>query len=152
MFLVFRLYVSTGRAIALSPMLAGKCRRGCFLHFHSCSSFIPIPLFILFYYLFYLFSSFLWEMTQNDPQVLTCRLTPTQSSKSFSLLLMCWKLLDERQTVYTLIRCSRMLYLINVCIIYSGLSVSIVVPLSISTKTTSGLDTFPLKFYPCHAE
>ena len=31
------------------------------------------------YYLFYLFSPFLWETTQNDPQGLTCRQTPTQS-------------------------------------------------------------------------
>ena len=43
-----------------------------FLHFHSFSSFSPVPLFHL-YYLFYLSSSFLWEMTQNDPQGLTCR-------------------------------------------------------------------------------
>ena len=50
-----------------------------FLHFHSCSSFFPVPLFHLFYYLFYLFSPFLWEMAQNDPQGLTCHLTPTQS-------------------------------------------------------------------------
>ena len=26
-----------------------------------------------FYYLFYLFSPFLWETTQNDPQGLMCR-------------------------------------------------------------------------------
>ena len=39
-----------------------------FLHFHSCFSFFPVPLFHLFYSLFYLFSPFLWEMTQNDPQ------------------------------------------------------------------------------------
>ena len=44
-----------------------------FLHFHSCSSFFPVPLFHLHYYLFYLFSTFLWEMTQNDPQGLTFR-------------------------------------------------------------------------------
>ena len=43
-----------------------------FLHFHSCSSSFSIPLFHLFYYLFYLFSPFLWETTQNDPQGLTC--------------------------------------------------------------------------------
>ena len=41
-----------------------------FLHFHSFSSFYPVPLFHL---LFYLFSPFLWVMTQNDPQGLTCR-------------------------------------------------------------------------------
>ena len=50
-----------------------------FLHFHSCSSFFPVPLFHLLYSLFYLFSPFLWETTQNDPQGLTCRQTPTQS-------------------------------------------------------------------------
>ena len=44
-----------------------------FLHFHSCSSFFPVPLFHLLYSLFYLFSPFLWETTQNDPQGLTCR-------------------------------------------------------------------------------
>ena len=44
-----------------------------FLPFRSCSSFFPVPLFHLFYYLFYLFSPFLWETTQNDPQGLTCR-------------------------------------------------------------------------------
>ena len=59
-------------------LLAGKGREGMFLfllflHFHSCSSFFPDPLFHLLYYLFYIFSPFLWEMTQNDPQGLTCR-------------------------------------------------------------------------------
>ena len=42
-----------------------------FLHCHSCSSFFPVPLFHLLYY--YLFSPFLWETTQNDPQGLMCR-------------------------------------------------------------------------------
>ena len=60
-------------------LVAGKCRRGMFLfllflHFHSCSSFFPVPLFQLFYYLFYLFFSLsLGDDTQNDPQGLTCR-------------------------------------------------------------------------------
>ena len=45
-------------------LVAGKGRGGMFLfllflHFHSCSSFFPVP--------------FLWETTQNDPQGLTCR-------------------------------------------------------------------------------
>ena len=58
-------------------LVAGKGRGGMFLffpflHFHSCSSFFPVPLFHLFYYLFCLFSPFLWETTQNDPQGLTC--------------------------------------------------------------------------------
>ena len=44
-----------------------------FLHFHFCSSFFPVLLFHLFNYLFYLFSSFLWETTQNYPQGFTCR-------------------------------------------------------------------------------
>ena len=52
----------------------GKGRGGMFLFllflpFHSCSSFFPVPLF----HLFYLFSPFLWEMTKNDRQGLTCR-------------------------------------------------------------------------------
>ena len=59
-------------------LVVGKDRGGLFLfllflHFHSCSSFFPVPLFYLFYCLFYLFSPFLWETTQNDPQGLTCR-------------------------------------------------------------------------------
>ena len=56
-------------------LVAGKSREVMFLfllflHFHSCSSFFPVPLFHLLYYLF---SPFLWEMKQNDPQELTCR-------------------------------------------------------------------------------
>ena len=39
-----------------------------FLHFRSFSSFSAVPFFHLLYYLFYLSSSFLWEMTQNDPK------------------------------------------------------------------------------------
>ena len=59
-------------------LVVGKGRGGMFLfllflHFHSCSSFFPVPLFHLLYSLFYLFSPFLWEMTQNDPKGLTCR-------------------------------------------------------------------------------
>ena len=59
-------------------LVVGKGRGGVFLfllflHFHSCSSFFPVPLFHLLYSLFYLFSPFLWETTQNDPQGLTCR-------------------------------------------------------------------------------
>ena len=59
-------------------LVAGKGRGGMFLfllflHFHSCSYFFSNRLFHLLYYLFYLFSPFLWETTQNDPQGLTCR-------------------------------------------------------------------------------
>ena len=63
-------------------LLAGKSRGGMlfflllfllFLHFHSCSFFFPVPLFHLFYYLYYLVSPFLWKTTQNGPQELTCR-------------------------------------------------------------------------------
>ena len=59
-------------------LVVGKSRGGMFLfllflHFHSCSSFFPVPLFHLLYSLFYLFSPFLWETTQNDSQGLTCR-------------------------------------------------------------------------------
>ena len=59
-------------------LVVGKGRGGMFLfllflHFHSCTSFFPVPLFHLLYSLFYLFSPFLWETTQNDPQGLTCR-------------------------------------------------------------------------------
>ena len=57
-------------------LVAGKGRGGMFLfllflHYHSYSSFFPVPLFHLLYYLFYIFSPFLWETTQNDPQGLT---------------------------------------------------------------------------------
>ena len=59
-------------------LVVGKGRGGMFLfllflHFYSCSSFFPVPHFHLLYSLFYLFSPFLWETTQNDPQGLTCR-------------------------------------------------------------------------------
>ena len=59
-------------------LVVGKGRGGMFLfllflHFRSCFSFFPVPLFHLLYSLFYLFSPFLWETTQNDPQGLTCR-------------------------------------------------------------------------------
>ena len=65
----------------LAILVVGKGRGGMFLfllflhflHFHSCSSFFPVPLFYLLYSLFYLFSPFLWETTQNDPRGLTCR-------------------------------------------------------------------------------
>ena len=45
-------------------LVEGKGRGGMFffllfLHFHSCSSFFPVPLLHLLYYLFYLFSLFL---------------------------------------------------------------------------------------------
>ena len=68
----------------LAKLVAGKGRGECFLFllslpFHSCSSFFPVLLFHLLYFLFCLFSPFLWETTQNDPQGLTCHLTPTQS-------------------------------------------------------------------------
>ena len=61
-------------------LVAGKVRGGflLFLHFLSCSSFFSVPLLHLHYYPF-ISSSFLWEMTQNDPQRLTCCQTPTQS-------------------------------------------------------------------------
>ena len=55
-------------------LAAGRGRGGMllfllFFHFLSFPSFFPIPLFHL---LFYLFSPFLWEKTQNDTQGLTC--------------------------------------------------------------------------------
>ena len=72
-------------------LVAGKGRGGMFLfllflHFHSCSYFFPNRLFHFLYYLFYLFSPFLWETTQNDPQGLTCRSTPTQSINHMAFL------------------------------------------------------------------
>ena len=57
-------------------LAAGKGRGGIlfllFLHFFSFPYFFHIPLFHL-NYLFYLFSPFLREMIQNDPQGLSCR-------------------------------------------------------------------------------
>ena len=53
-----------------------------FLYFHSFSSFAFVPLFHLLYCLFYLSSSFLWEMTQNDPQGSTCHVIKPQHSQS----------------------------------------------------------------------
>ena len=56
-------------------LVGGKGRGGMLLFlfpFFSLSflfAFFPVPL----YYLFYLFSPFLWETTQNDPQGLACR-------------------------------------------------------------------------------
>ena len=72
-------------------LVVGKGRGGMFLfllflHFHSCSSFFPVPLFHLLYSLFCLFSPFLWETTQNDPQGLTCCSTPTQSINLMSYM------------------------------------------------------------------
>ena len=63
-------------------LAAGKGRGGMFLfllflHFHSCSSFFPVPLFHLFCYLFYLSSPFLWETTQNGPRWLSWMRRPT---------------------------------------------------------------------------
>ena len=72
--LQLRLAYSWARPAILA---AGKGRVGMFLfllflHCHSFSSFSPVPLFHLLYYLFYFSSPFLWETTQNDPQELTC--------------------------------------------------------------------------------
>ena len=68
-----------------SILVAGKSRGGMFLfllflHFHSSSSFFPVPLFHLFYYLFYLFSPFLWETTQNDATRVDVSLNPNTVS------------------------------------------------------------------------
>ena len=61
-----------------AALAAGKGRGGMllfllFLYFLSFPTFFPITLFHLLNYLFYLFSRPLWEMTQHDPQGLTCR-------------------------------------------------------------------------------
>ena len=63
----------------LAILVAGKGRGECFYFFcffHSCSSFFPVPVFHLLYYLLYFFSPFLWEMTQNDPQKFDMSLNP----------------------------------------------------------------------------
>ena len=61
-------------------LAVGKGRGGnCFYFFTFINfPFSHVPLFHLLYYLYYLSSSFLWAMAQNEPQGLTCRLTPTQ--------------------------------------------------------------------------
>ena len=81
-------------------LVEGKGRRGMFLfllflHFHYYSSFFFVPLFNLFY----LFSPFLWETTQNDPQRLTCRLTITQSI-FYSTLWLC-RAEENQISIYT---------------------------------------------------
>ena len=57
-------------------LVAGKGRGGMFLFLVSSLSFlflfIPCPS-LSSLLLFYLFSPLFWEMTQNDPQGLTCR-------------------------------------------------------------------------------
>ena len=68
-------------------LVAGKGTGGMFifllfLHFHSCSSFFPVPLFHLFYYLFYVFSPFLWETTQIDPTRVNVRALEILKSES----------------------------------------------------------------------
>ena len=52
------LTVGQGLLSLLQVRVAGECFYFLFLHFHSCSSFFPVPLFHLFYYLFYLFLPF----------------------------------------------------------------------------------------------
>ena len=74
----------------------GECFYFLFLHFHSLSSFSSVPLFHLLYYLFYLSSPFLWETTENDPQGLTCRQTPTQTK---TLSVTKWRELCNLKTV-----------------------------------------------------
>ena len=64
-------------------LVSGKGRGGIFLfllllHFHS--SFFPVPLFHLLYYLF---SRFLWEMTHKGTQRLTL-LDPNTISQSIT--------------------------------------------------------------------
>ena len=65
-------------------LVAGKGRGEMFFYFfcfitHSCSSFLPVPLFHLLY-LLYLFSAFSWESTQNDPEGLTSRYNPIKKA------------------------------------------------------------------------
>ena len=77
-------------------LIAGKGRGGMFLfllflHFHSCSSFFPVPLIHLFYYLF---SPLLWEMTQNAPTRVDMSLNP------FIINQLNWKLLFCKSYVF----------------------------------------------------
>ena len=57
-------------------VVAGKVRGGCFISSVSSLSFLflflPCPS-LSFPLLSFLFSPFLWETTQNDPQGFTCR-------------------------------------------------------------------------------
>ena len=52
-------------------LVAGKGWGECF-YFFCFFTFIPVPLPSLSVSFYYLFSPFLWETTQNDPQGLTC--------------------------------------------------------------------------------
>ena len=56
-----------------------------FLHFHSCPSFLPVPLFHLLYYLFCLLSPFLWETTKW-PTMVDVSLNPNSVNQSVSFL------------------------------------------------------------------
>ena len=74
--------MSLGRPTDIGLQLGKACysyRGECF-YFFCFIPFIPVPLSSLSLpfisstiYLFYLFSPFLWETKQNDPQGLTCR-------------------------------------------------------------------------------
>ena len=52
-------------------LVAGKGKVGMF-YFFCFITFIPVLFPVPLFHFYYLFSSFLWEMTQNDPQRLTC--------------------------------------------------------------------------------
>ena len=54
-------------------LATGKGRGGMLLFLWFLHLFLPYLFLHLLYYLFYLFSPFLCEMTQNDPQGLPCR-------------------------------------------------------------------------------
>ena len=73
-------------------LVADKGKRGMFLfllflHFYSCSSFFLVPLCHLFYYIFCLFSPFLWKTSQNDTQEVDVSLNPNTSNQSIYSIL-----------------------------------------------------------------
>ena len=71
-----------------ATLVAGKGRGGMFLfllllHFHSCSPFFPVLLFLLLYYLFSLFSLFLGDDTKWPTRV-DVSLNPNSINQSIS--------------------------------------------------------------------
>ena len=69
----YLLTVGQGLLSLQQVRVEGEC-----FHFFCFFTFIHFPLSPIPF--FHLSSPFLWETTQNDPQGLTCRLTPTQSN------------------------------------------------------------------------
>ena len=88
-------------------LVAGKDRGGLFfffvfflfLHFHSCSSFFPVPLYHFFYHLFYLFHPFSGRRLKMTNKGL-CVVKPKHNQNPLP------KLRDEKVNVKMRLRCN----------------------------------------------